>query len=130
MISRNVVLSFMFVAVLTFAQEDFHRHNIVVGVGAAIPVGNTTTYLGTAPLVSVGYGYRFNHFFQADTGFQAAFGAANNQNAEVTDFGTVQGGDHEFMIPLGGRIYIPQPFKRLEFSVGGGAAYLRYAREV
>jgi len=54
MISRNVVLSFMFVAVLTFAQEDFHRHNIVVGVGAAIPVGNTTTYLGTAPLVSVG----------------------------------------------------------------------------
>jgi len=34
------------------------------------------------------------------------------------------------MIPLGGRIYIPQPFKRLEFSVGGGAAYLRYAREV
>ena len=31
------------------------------------------------------------------------------------------------MIPLGGRVFIPQPFKRLEFSVGGGTAYLHYS---
>ena len=42
----------------------------------------------------------------------------------------MQGGDHEFMIPIGGRIYIPQPFKRLEFSVGGGTAYLHYSETV
>jgi len=59
-----------------------------------------------------------------------AFGAANNQNAELTQFGPVQGGDHEFMIPLGGRIYIPQPFNRFELSAGGGTAYLHYSETV
>jgi hypothetical protein len=112
------------------AQESFHRNNIVVGLGAAIPVGSTTNYLGTAPIVSVGYGWRFNRFFQADAGFQAAFGAAHNQNAETTDFGMVQGGDHEFMIPLGGRVYLPLPFKRIEVSAGGGAAYLHYSETI
>jgi hypothetical protein len=112
-----------------FAQssEEIHHHNITVGGGAAAPVGNDTNYLSTAPAFSLGYGYRFNRWFQADAGFQMAFGAANNQNAEVTDFGTVQGGDHEFMIPLGGRVFIPLPFKRLEASVGGGGAYLHYS---
>jgi hypothetical protein len=51
----------------------------------------------------VGYGYRFTRLFQADVGFQVAFGAADNQNAEVTDLGPVQGGDREYMIPLGAR---------------------------
>jgi hypothetical protein len=59
-----------------------------------------------------------------------AFGAANNQNAEVTDVGNIQEGDHEFMIPLGGRVYIPQPFRRFELSAGGGAAYLHYSETV
>ena len=114
-----------------FAQEDdFHRNNITVGVGAATPVGNSTNYLVTAPLVNIAYGYRFNRLFQADAGFQMAFGAANNQNAEVTDFGNLQGGDHEFMIPLGGRIYIPLGFKRIELSAGGGAIYLHYSETV
>jgi hypothetical protein len=113
-----------------FAQESFHRNNIVVGLGAAIPVGSTSNYLDAAPLVSVGYGWRFNRLFQADAGFQAAFGAAHNQNAEMTDFGAVQGGDHEFMIPLGGRIYLPLPFKRIEVSAGGGGAYLHYSETI
>lgn len=113
-----------------WAQDDFHRNNIAVGIGPAIPVGSTTNFLSAAPLVSVGYGYRFSRLFQADAGFQAAFGAANNQNPEVTDFGTVQGGDHEFMIPLGGRVYIPQPFKRIEVSAGLGAAYLHYSETI
>ena len=114
-----------------FAQDnDFHRSNISLGAGAATPVGNATNYLTTAPLVTIGYGYRFNRLLQADAGIQIAFGAANNQNAEVTDFGTLQGGDHEFMIPLGGRVYIPQPFKRIELSAGGGAICLHYSETV
>ena len=113
---------------LGFAQDtDYHHNNEFFGVGPAIPVGNSTNYLSTAPLIDFGYGYRFDRLFQADAGLQLAFGAANNQNAEITDVGPVQGGDHEFMIPLGGRIYIPQPFKRFEVSAGGGAAYLRYS---
>jgi len=113
-----------------FAQDDIHHNNITVGIGAATPAGNSTNYLVTAPLVTIGYGYRFNRLFQADAGFQFVFGAANNQNAEVTDFGTLQGGDHEYMIPLGGRIYIPQRFRRVEVSAGGGAAYLHYSETV
>ena len=116
---------------LAFAQDsDFHRHNITFGLGAASPIGNATNYLATAPLVAIGYGYRFNRLFQADTGFQIAFGAANNQNAEVTDFGTLQGGDHEFMIPLGGRVFIPTRFKRFDVSAGAGTVYLYYSETV
>jgi hypothetical protein len=129
----TVVFCWMLVPVLGFAQsqgEDFHRNNITVGVGAAIPLGSTATYLGTAPLVTVGYGYRFTRLFQADVGFQAAFGAANNQNPEITDFGPIQGGDHEFMIPLGGRVIIPNPFMRFEISAGGGTAYLHYSETI
>ena len=118
-------------AALGDAQDtDYHHNNITVGGGAADPVGNSTNYLSTAPLFEVGYGYRFNRWFQVDAGFQIAFGAANNQNAEVSDFGTVQGGDHEFMVPLGGRVFIPTRFSRVEASVGGGAAYLHYAETV
>jgi len=118
------------VSAATYAQESFHRNNITVGVGPAIPAGNATNYLSTAPFFGVGYGYRFNRWFQADAGFQAAFGAASNQNPEQTDFGPVQGGDHEFMIPLGGRVFIPSPWKRFELSAGGGTAYLHYSETI
>ena len=128
---KGIVLGCIFTSMLAFAQDiDYHHNNFIVGGGPAIPVGNTTHYLGAAPFVNFGYGYRFNRWFQADAGLQIAFGAANNQNAEITDIGSVQGGDHEFMIPLGGRIYIPQPFRRISVSAGGGAAYLHYSETV
>jgi hypothetical protein len=120
-----------FISALGFAQDtDFHRHNIVVGIGAAVPAGSDTSYLSTAPLVSFGYGYRLSRFFRADAGFQLAFGAANNQNAVQTDVGAVQGGDHEYMIPLGGRVILPLPWRRIEASAGGGAIYLHYSETV
>jgi len=115
---------------LLFGQSEtdiVHHHNIVFGAGPAIPTGNANGYLSTAPLIRLGYGYRFNRLFQADIGFIMAFGAANNQNAEVTGFGNVQGGDHEFIIPIGGRVYIPLPVKRIQTSVGVGAAHLHYS---
>ena len=129
--TTSVLFASLLISSLGLAQDtDFHHHNAVFGVGSAIPMGNTTNYLNTAPLINFGYGYRFNRFLQADAGIQMAFGAAHNQNAEFTDVGAIQGGDHEFMIPLGGRVYIPQPFKRLEFSAGGGTAYLHYSETV
>lgn len=116
---------------LALAQTDnqeIHHHNISFGVGPAIAVGSTTTYLGTAPFIRLAYGYRFDRYFQADAGFQMAFGAAHNQNLVITNLGPVQGGDHEFMFPLlGGRIYVPQPLQRVEFSVGGGVVHLHYS---
>ncbi|MGD1090754.1 MAG: hypothetical protein ABSB35_02050 [Bryobacteraceae bacterium] len=127
---HSVALTSLLIAGVGFSQgsdTDYHHNDVVFGVGPAIPVGNSTNYLSTAPLIDFAYGYRFNRLFQADVGLQIAFGAANNQNAEITNFGTVQGGDHEFMVPLGGRVYIPQPFKRFDVSVGGGTAYLHYS---
>ena len=105
-------------------SEDYHHQNVTVGIGPAIPVANSANYLTTAPMVTVGYGYRFNRWFQVDAGLDFVFGAANNQNAEISDFGAVQGGDHEFMIPLGGRVFVPTPFKRFDVSVGAGTSYL------
>jgi len=126
--TRILAAGCMLAAVSTaWAQDHLPRNNIVVGIGPGIPVGSATSYLSTAPLVKVAYGYRFNRWFQADAGFNLAFGAANNQNAVQTDLGTVRGGDREWMIPLGGRVFVPLPFKRIEASVGGGAAYLHYS---
>jgi hypothetical protein len=109
------------------SSDDFHKNNLWVGIGPAIPTGNASNYLQAAPLFGFGYDYRFNKYFGADAGFQIAFGAANNQNAVQTDLGPVQGGDHEYMIPLGGRFFIPLPYKRVEVSAGGGAMYLHYS---
>ena len=125
-----IVLGWISLASMAFGQDEFQHHNVMFGVGAAVPMGSSTNYLSSAPLISFGYGYRFTRLFQADAGIQFAFGAANNQNAEITDYGTVQGGDHEVMVPLGGRIYIPQPFKRLEVSAGGGTMYLHYSETI
>ena len=107
---------------------DLHHHNLDVGIGPAIPAGGSSAYLGTAPIVAFHYGYRWNRWFQTDAGVQMAWGAAgNSQNAVVTDIGPVQGGDHEWMIPLGGRLIIPQPWKRIEVAAGGGGIYLHYS---
>jgi hypothetical protein len=126
-----IALACMFIPCLAGQDTDYHRNNVVFGVGAAIPNGTSSSYLSTAPLIDLAYGYRFNRFLQADAGLLIGFGAAsNNQNAEISDAGLVQGTDHEYMLPLGGRIYIPQPFSRIEVSAGGGTAYLHYSESV
>jgi hypothetical protein len=124
--SLERIASFLLLPSLVFAQSggDFYRNNIKAGIGPGIPVGSATAYLDAAPLVSIGYGYRFNRFLQADAGFQTAFGAASNQNIEATNLGYVRGGDREYMVPLGGRVIVPTPLSRIELSAGGGAAYL------
>jgi hypothetical protein len=123
-----VALALVTACVAGRAQETgFHRNHVAVGIGPAIPTGNTGNYLGTAPMVNLRYGYRFNRLLQGDAGFAFLWGAANNQNAVITDLGQVQGGDHEFMLPLGGRIILPLPFKPIEASVGGGGIYLHYS---
>lgn len=117
---------FAFLCTTAFAKENETSHNDVsFSAGAAVPTGNG--FLKTAPMISFQYGRRLNRFFQAEGGLQMAFGAANNQNAEASDFGTVLGGDHEFMLPLSGRFFIPLPLQRWQLSAGGGPAYLHYA---
>src|SRR5690349_6742080 len=128
----SMVLCCLLLTGLGMAQStDYHRNNIVFGVGGAIPTGTSSNYLSPAPMINLGYGYRFNRLFQADAGLEIAFGAAHaNLVSEFTDVGVVPGTDHEYMIPLGGRVYIPQPLSRIEVSVGGGAAYLHYSESI
>ena len=129
--SFQCIVSALLLSGLTFGQSgDFYRNNITAGIGPGIPVGSDTAYLDAAPLISIGYGYRFNRFLQADVGFQTAFGAASNQNIEATNLGYVRGGDREYMVPLGGRLIVPTPLSRIELSAGGGAAYLHYSETV
>jgi hypothetical protein len=111
-----------------FAQDGEIQHNdINFAVGAAVPTGSDTGYLQKAPMILLTYGYRFNRLFQAEGGFQMAFGAANNQNPEQSEFGAVLGGDHEFMIPFTARLIVPLPFERWQVSAGAGPVYLHYA---
>jgi hypothetical protein len=127
---RNLfVCGFLLAASVAYGQssDDFHKYNLWLGLGPAIPVNNSTNYLSAAPMFGFGFGYRFDKYFQADAGMQIAFGAVNNVGPVQTSFGPVPGGDHEFMIPLGGRVYLPLPSDRFAFSVGGGAAYLHYS---
>lgn len=125
----TVCAGFLFLSGAVYG-EDWHKNTVSAGIGAAIPTGNATNYLGTAPLVSVNYGRRFTKYLQADAGLEFAWGAANNVNIEQTDVGQIQGGDHEYMIPLGGRVIIPTPFHRMEVSAGGGGIYLHYSETV
>lgn len=131
MVRRAVLSLTVLLPYFAFAQSsdtEFHHHNVVFGVGPAVPTGSSTNYLTTAPFIRLGYGYRFNELFQADLSFAMAFGAAHNQNPEVTNFGTVYGGDHEFFIPsLGGRVYIPVPSNKISIAVGGGVTHLHYS---
>lgn len=116
--------------VAAFGQEEneLHHHNLDVGIGPGIPTGVSRSYLGTAPMIGVHYGYRITRLFQADAGLQIAWGAAGgNQTSVLTDLGPVQGGDHEWMFPLGGRLIVPQPFRKIELALGGGEAYLHYS---
>ena len=90
-------------------------------------MGNSGNYVSAAPLLSAANGYRFTRFLQADAGFHVAFGAETNRTAELTGVGQVQGGDHDYMIPLGGRYVIRSPFKRMEFSSDSGGIYRNYS---
>lgn len=112
-----------FTALASAQTDELQRHHVTVGIGPVIPVGNTGNFLSTAPLLSAGYGYRFTRS-RADVGFHVAFGAANNQNGELTYIGQVQGGDHEYTIPPGFRYNMANPFRQTGFSARGGAVYL------
>jgi len=108
------------------AQDYFPHHNFTFGVGAARPRGDLGSLLKDSPAISFGYGYRFHRYFQADAGFDMAFGAANVRDYLDTALGPLRIKDREYFIPLGGRAIAPLLGGRLLFSgpspPGGPAA--------
>lgn len=108
-------------------REYYPRHNFTFGAGAAEPKGDLGGFFITKPGISIGYGYRFSRYFQADLGLDMVFGAAHVRDYLETSLGPLRIRDRQFFVPFGGRAILPLAGGRLLISGGGGGAYLRYA---
>src|SRR6185369_8988970 len=87
--------------------DDFPHHNFTLGGGGAVPQGQLSQFMTAAPGVSVGYGYRFMRYFQADIGLDIVFGAAQIRQFLNTDVGGFRINDREYFLPMGGRVVVP-----------------------
>ena len=112
------------------AQNGFPHHNFTLGVGGAAPQGQISRFMQSSPGVSVGYGYRFWRYFQADAGVDILFGAARIRDFINTDIGGFRIKDREYFVPLGGRVVVPLAGGRLLFNAGGGGLWMRYNERV
>ncbi len=126
--NRAALLLFVLAPVLVSAQDWYPKHNFSIGAGLARPRGDIGGALGDAPALNIGYGYRFHPNFQADIGFDTAFGAAGVNDYLYTGIGYQRIRDYQFFVPMGGRAIIP--IGRLMISGGGGGAYLRYSEHL
>ena len=108
------------------AQDYYPRHNFTFGTGAALPRGDLGSALADAPGISIGYGYRFQRYLQADIGFDAVFGAAQVRQYVTTDIGDFRVGDREYSLPFGGRAIAPVFKGRLLISGGAGGVWMKY----
>jgi hypothetical protein len=123
-------LVLLLVAAPIWAQLHYPKHNFTVGLGAGLPGGDLSGLFQNKPGVSVGYGYRFQRYFQADIGMDAVFGAAGVRDFLPTQFGSLRIRDFQYMVPFGGRVVLPVSAGRVLFSGGGGGVYARYSERL
>jgi hypothetical protein len=112
-----------------FGQE-YYRHNVTVGLGAAMPRGELRNLFSDSFLAGVEYGYRFHRNFQVDAGFDTVFGAAGVNDWLPTAFGNLRIRDYQTFIPFGGRVILPLANERVNIYGGLGGAYLRYSERI
>ncbi len=112
------------------AQDYWPHHNITFGGGAGVPTGEIKNFMNTRPGITLGYGYRFHRYFQADLGLNMIFGAADVRDFVDTQLGTLLVKDREYMLPLGGRAIAPLAGGRFLLSGGGGAMWLKYSERI
>ncbi len=91
-----------------------------------MPRGELKPFLGPATTLQVGYGYRFQRYFQVDGGLETVFGAGDVRDFLETNFGPLRIRDYAFFIPMGGRAVLPLWNERIQIYGGGGGAYVRY----
>jgi len=113
---------------LPAAAQSFPRHNFTFMAGGAEPQADLSRFTQTAPGIGIGYGYRFQKYFQADVGLDILFGAARIRDWVNTDIGDFRIKDREYFVPMGGRAIIP--LGRFLLHAGGGGAYMKYDTRV
>jgi hypothetical protein len=125
-----IVAAFLAAVLPVQAQDYFPHHNFTFGVGGASPQAELSNFMQSAPGVSVGYGYRFMRYFQADAGLDILFGAARIRDFLTTDIGGFRIKDREYFVPLGGRAIVPLASGKVLLYAGGGGAWMRYNERV
>jgi hypothetical protein len=129
MVHMKVVLVLL-AAVVSLRGEPFPKHNLTFGAGAGLPRGQLTGLFSDSAGVSVGYGYRFQRYFQADVGLDVLFGAAGVRAFLPSEFGYLRIRDYQFLIPFGGRVILPLKRGRFQISGGGGGVHMHYSERV
>jgi hypothetical protein len=112
------------------AQPGFPRHTLTAGFGAGVPRGELRPLFTTSPALRFGYGYRFHENFQADIALDTVFYAADVRDLFPSVIGDLRIRDYQFLLPLGGRAVLPLAAGRVQFSAGGGGAYMRYQERI
>ena len=108
------------------AQPWYPRNNFTIGVGAGRPKAELAGPFTDSPGLSIGYGYRFRRYLQADVGLDSVFGAARVNDYLSTGYGDRRIRDYQFLIPFGARAILPLEHGRFLISGGGGGVHLRY----
>ncbi len=83
-----------------------------------------------SPLLTLGYGYRFLRYLQADFGLDITFGAAQVREFLTTEIGDLRVKDREYFLPFGGRAIAPLAGGRMLLSGGGGGAWIKYTTRI
>ena len=112
------------------AQSSYPKHNFSVGAGAGLPGGELTGLFDDSAGVTFNYGYRWQKYLQADIGMDTLFGAAGVRDFVPSELGNLRIRDFQFLVPFGGRLVLPVHDGRVQFSAGGGGAYMRYTERL
>lgn len=120
----------LLIALPLAAQGYYPHHNFTFGAGAGRPRGDLGPFLDDAPGVSIGYGYRFLRYLQADAGLDILFGAAGVRDFLITEVGDFRIKDREYFLPFGGRAIAPFFDGRLLISGGAGGVWLKYHERI
>jgi hypothetical protein len=125
------ILGLLAVAVPAPAQTYYYRkHAVTLGMGAALPRADLNDAFSDAFTLNVAYGYRFHPWFQADIGFDTAFGSADVYAFIDTPYGPLKIRDYQHFLPMGGRVVVPLAQEKVLLSAGGGGVYMRYSERV
>lgn len=102
------------------AQDYAYPNRVSVGIGAAVPAGQTALDSGT--LIGINFARRYTRYVQGDFGLQTSFNRDYRRYVPRTGAGLTT--NATYFVPVGGRIVIPLWNGRIEPSFGLGGAYI------